>query len=69
MRQVTDTTKPAAAGPTAAAPSPAPPAPPVSTTPEGMVALTIDGESVTVPKGTNVLEAARKLGHDIAAFC
>jgi NADH-quinone oxidoreductase subunit G len=34
-----------------------------------MVALTIDGQSVTVPKGTNVLEAARKLGHDIAAFC
>ncbi|HVV87717.1 MAG TPA: 2Fe-2S iron-sulfur cluster-binding protein [Kofleriaceae bacterium] len=31
--------------------------------------LTIDGMSVTVPKGTNVLEAARKLGIDISAFC
>jgi NADH-quinone oxidoreductase subunit G len=33
------------------------------------VTLTIDGQSVTVPKGTNVLEAARKLGNDISAFC
>jgi NADH-quinone oxidoreductase subunit G len=33
------------------------------------VTLTIDGKSVTVPKGTNVLEAARKLGNDISAFC
>jgi len=33
------------------------------------VTLTIDGQSVTVPKGTNVLEAARTLGLDIAAFC
>jgi NADH-quinone oxidoreductase subunit G len=33
------------------------------------VTLTIDGEEVTVPKGTNVLEAAKKLGHDISAFC
>jgi NADH-quinone oxidoreductase subunit G len=37
----------------------------VSTT----VTVTIDGESVTVPKGTNVLEAARTLGKDISAFC
>jgi len=33
------------------------------------VTLTIDGRSVTVPKGTNVLEAARTLGIDISAFC
>src|SRR5688572_28595826 len=33
------------------------------------VTLTIDGQSVTVAKGTNVLEAARTLGIDISAFC
>jgi NADH-quinone oxidoreductase subunit G len=33
------------------------------------VTLTIDGTTVTVPKGTNVLEAARTLGVDISAFC
>ena len=33
------------------------------------VTLTIDGESVTVPKGTNVIEAARRLGIDVSAFC
>jgi NADH-quinone oxidoreductase subunit G len=33
------------------------------------VTLTIDGQSVTVPKGTNVLDAARALGNDISAFC
>jgi NADH-quinone oxidoreductase subunit G len=33
------------------------------------VTLTIDGQQVTVAKGTNVLEAARTLGNDIAAFC
>jgi NADH-quinone oxidoreductase subunit G len=33
------------------------------------VTLTIDGKQVTVPKGTNVLEAARQLGLDISAFC
>ncbi|HEX5060248.1 MAG TPA: 2Fe-2S iron-sulfur cluster-binding protein [Kofleriaceae bacterium] len=33
------------------------------------VTLTIDGQQVTVPKGTNVLEAARSLGNDISAFC
>jgi NADH-quinone oxidoreductase subunit G len=34
-----------------------------------MVTLTIDGHQVVVPKGTNVLEAARTLGNDISAFC
>jgi NADH-quinone oxidoreductase subunit G len=33
------------------------------------VTLSIDGQSVTVPKGTNVLEAAKTLGIDISAFC
>lgn len=42
----------------------APAAPPPDT-----VTLTIDGASVTVAKGTNVLEAARTLGIDISAFC
>jgi NAD-dependent dihydropyrimidine dehydrogenase PreA subunit len=43
----------------------------VATTPPppNTVTLTIDGQSVTVPKGTNVLEAARTLGFDISAFC
>ena len=33
------------------------------------VTLTIDGHSVTVPKGTNVIEAAKLLGIEITAFC
>ena len=33
------------------------------------VNLTIDGQAVSVPKGTNVLEAAKLLGIDISAFC
>jgi NADH-quinone oxidoreductase subunit G len=33
------------------------------------VTLTIDGRQVTVPKGTNVLEAAKGLDVDISAFC
>ncbi len=33
------------------------------------VTLTIDGQQVTVPKGTNVIEAAKKLGIEISAFC
>ena len=41
----------------------APPPPPDTVT------LTIDGQQVTVPKGTNVLDAARMLGNDISAFC
>ncbi|GAB4564284.1 MAG: hypothetical protein Tsb0020_14320 [Haliangiales bacterium] len=36
---------------------------------ENMVTLTVDGQEVTVPKGTNVLEAARSIGVDISAFC
>src|SRR5437667_7017984 len=33
------------------------------------VTLKIDGQTTTVPKGTNVLEAARTLGIDISYFC
>ncbi len=33
------------------------------------VSLTIDGRAVTVPKGTLILDAARKLGIDIPIFC
>ncbi len=33
------------------------------------VTLTIDGHQVSVPKGTNVLEAAKLVGIDISAFC
>jgi NADH-quinone oxidoreductase subunit G len=55
------------ANPTSA-PQP-PPGAPSGATPEGMVTLTIDGHQVVVPKGTNVLEAARTLGNDISAFC
>lgn len=33
------------------------------------VTLTIDGQSLTVPKGTTVLEAAKGIGIDIPTFC
>jgi len=48
---------------------PPPPAAPTPPTDPNKVTLTIDGHSVTVPKGTNVLEAAKTLGMDISAFC
>jgi len=56
---VSVTTNPPAGTPAADAPAPDP----------NKVTLTIDGQTVTVPKGTNVLEAARTLGIDISAFC
>jgi NADH-quinone oxidoreductase subunit G len=34
-----------------------------------MVTLTIDGREVQVPKGTNVIEAARKVGVDVPYLC
>src|SRR5215212_8354969 len=34
-----------------------------------MVTLKIDGQDVEVPKGTNVIEAARKIGIDIPYLC
>ena len=33
------------------------------------VTLTVDGQSVTVPRGTLILDAAKKLGIDIPIFC
>jgi NADH-quinone oxidoreductase subunit G len=42
---------------------------PTQQAPAQTVTLKIDGRSVTVPKGTNVLEAALKLGIDISYFC
>lgn len=33
------------------------------------IMLTINGQPVTVPRGTTVLEAARELGFDIPTFC
>src|SRR4051795_5900332 len=34
-----------------------------------LVTLKIDGRTVSVPKGTNVLEAARTVGTSISYFC
>jgi NADH-quinone oxidoreductase subunit G len=34
-----------------------------------LVKLTIDGRDVSVPKGTNILEAAKTLGDEISHFC
>lgn len=65
---MTDVVKPStpAEAPTSIPP---PPVPPVPAAASDSVTLTIDGMSVTVKKGTNVLEAARMLGIDISAFC
>ncbi|MBK6916238.1 MAG: (2Fe-2S)-binding protein [Deltaproteobacteria bacterium] len=52
------------------APAPASPNLPATPEPGGpTVTMTIDGETVTVRKGTNVLEAAKLLGKDICHFC
>jgi NADH-quinone oxidoreductase subunit G len=45
------------------------PTPPPPAAPTDMVSLKIDGKPVTVPKGTNVLEAAKVVGVDISYFC
>ncbi|MDT3701164.1 MAG: 2Fe-2S iron-sulfur cluster-binding protein [Thermincola sp.] len=34
-----------------------------------MVSLTIDGQRVSVPAGTTILEAAKSVGIDIPTFC
>ena len=34
-----------------------------------MINLTIDGQKVTVPKGTTILDAAKKAGIDIPTLC
>src|SRR5512134_3252673 len=33
------------------------------------VTLTIDGVKVTVPKGTLIVDAAKRIGNDIPVFC
>src|SRR5439155_21198019 len=33
------------------------------------VTLTVNGQAVTVPKGTLILDAAKKIGIDIPIFC
>ena len=58
MSESTPPLKPETSGPVV-------PVPPPSTD----VTLKIDGKSVTVPKGTNVLEAAKTVGIDISYFC
>jgi len=40
-----------------------------ATAPQRTVTLTIDGQSVTVPEGTTIWEAARRLGIDIPVLC
>ena len=37
--------------------------------PPSGVTLTIDGQEVTVPRGTLVIEAARQIGIEIPVFC
>ncbi len=36
---------------------------------DDLIKVTIDGVSVTVPKGTLVVDAAKKIGNDIPVFC
>lgn len=36
---------------------------------QNLITLTIDGEELTVPAGTTLLEAARRLGKDIPVIC
>ena len=36
---------------------------------ENLVSLTIDGVKVEVPKGTTILEAAKRVGIDIPTLC
>ena len=37
--------------------------------PVDTVSMTIDGKTIAVAKGTNVLEAAKQVGTEISAFC
>src|SRR5438045_789823 len=50
-------------------PTSPPAAAPTAAPPTNQVTLKIDGKSVSVPKGTNVLEAAKTAGIDISYFC
>ena len=35
----------------------------------GLVTLTIDGQAVSVPRGTTILEAAKKIGKEVPHYC
>ena len=61
MTTTTTATSDKPAQPSAAAPAPAPQS--------DMVTLTIDGQKVTVKKGTLLVEAAKQLQNDIPVFC
>ncbi|MFZ9839864.1 MAG: 2Fe-2S iron-sulfur cluster-binding protein, partial [Opitutaceae bacterium] len=37
--------------------------------PTDLVPVTIDGQEIAVPKGTNVIEAARRVGVDVPFYC
>lgn len=41
----------------------------MTATPEELVTITIDGKEVSVPKGTNLIEAAKTIGVDIPHYC
>ncbi|MDX1493960.1 MAG: 2Fe-2S iron-sulfur cluster-binding protein, partial [Longimicrobiales bacterium] len=34
-----------------------------------LVTLTIDGQEVSVPKGTTILEAAKRIGEEVPHYC
>lgn len=38
-------------------------------TPPELITITIDGKTVSVPKGTNIIEAAKQIGIDIPHYC
>jgi NADH-quinone oxidoreductase subunit G len=59
---------PAPAGAAAKPPPPGPPAPPPPKNP-GFVTCTIDGREVVVKPGTNLVEAAKRLGIEIPYYC
>jgi NADH dehydrogenase/NADH:ubiquinone oxidoreductase subunit G len=46
-----------------------PPSPDAPKPPANDVTLTIDGRSVTVPKGTLIVEAAKQVGIEVPVFC
>ncbi|MCS6915049.1 MAG: 2Fe-2S iron-sulfur cluster-binding protein [Myxococcales bacterium] len=57
-------------GPSPPAPAPAPGEPAAGETkPVDMVTLKVDGREVSVPRGTNVLEACLKAGVEVSYFC
>jgi NADH-quinone oxidoreductase subunit G len=68
---MSETAKPTAAPatpPPAAAPA-APPAPQFAPAPEGFVNVLVDGKHAVVPKGDNLIDAAKKVNVEIPYFC